>query len=120
VLLNARFALPSGQYAFEIEPRSGSGSPSGLSGSLVLQAGRSGGALTEWNVDVPAGRPFQGTFDLPVDVNFVGFRAAPGLESEVGQLRLSPVRVVPVLDRIAAHDVPGSHLRSQVSSPHLL
>ena len=108
VLLNARFALPSGRYACEIEPRSGAGSPSGLSGSLVLQAGRSGGALTEWNVDVPAGRRWQGTFDLPVDVNFVGFRAAPGLESEVGELRLSPVRVVPVLERIVAHDVLAS------------
>ena len=108
VLLNARFALPSGRYAFEIAPRSGGSSPSGLSGSLVLQAGRSGGALNEWNVDAQAGRPWQGTFDLPVDVNFVGFRAAPGLEAEVGELRVRPVRVVPVLERIAAHEVLAS------------
>jgi hypothetical protein len=105
VLLNARFALPSGRYAVELAPRSGSDAPPSLTGNLVLQAGRSGGALTEWNVDAQAGGRWQGTFDLPVDVNFVGFRASPGLEPVVGDLRVRPIRIVPNLDRVAAYEV---------------
>jgi hypothetical protein len=105
VLLNARFALPSGRYTVELLPRSADGSAPGLSGSLVLQAGRSGGTLTEWNVAATAGSRFQGTFDLPVDVNFVGFRASRDLESAVGELRVRPVRVMPTLDRVAAYEV---------------
>jgi len=105
VLLNARFALPSGRYAFELTPRSGADAPSQLKGTLVLQAGRSDGALSEWQVDAEPGSPWQGSFDLPVDVNFVGLRASPGLESAVGELRVRPERVVPSLDRVAAYEV---------------
>ncbi|MFO7695114.1 MAG: hypothetical protein R6V57_18675 [Vicinamibacterales bacterium] len=108
VLLNARFALPSGRYAFELGPRTGVEPQTGLSGNLQLQAGRSGGALAEWQVDAPAGSLWHGTFDLPVDVNFVGFRASAGLESDVGSLRVRPVRVVPNLDRVAAYEVLSS------------
>jgi hypothetical protein len=104
VLLNARFALPSGRYALELLPRAASGQAS-LSGHLILQAGRTGGALTEWTVDAPPGGRWQGTFDLPVDVNFVGFRASPELEAGVGELRVRPMRVVPNLDRVAAYEV---------------
>jgi hypothetical protein len=105
VLLNARFALPSGRYAVELTPRSGAQPAARLAGDLVLQAGRSGGSLTEWNVDVEAGGRWQGTFDLPVDVNFVGFRASAGLEAAVGELRVRPMRVAPTLDRVAAYEV---------------
>jgi hypothetical protein len=105
VLLNARFALPSGRYVVELLPRPAGASPAGLSGNLVLQAGRSGGALSEWTVNVAAGSRFEGTFDLPVDVNFVGFRASPDLESAIGELRLRPLRVMPTLDRVAAYEV---------------
>jgi hypothetical protein len=105
VLLNARFALPSGRYALELTPRTGDEATATLAGSLVLQAGRSGGALTEWNVDAQAGGRWQGTFDLPVDVNFVGFRASAGLEAAVGELRVRPMRVAPALDRVAAYEV---------------
>ena len=103
VLLNARFALPSGRYALELEPRAGAEGPGqALRAASLLQAGRYGGALTEWNVDAQAGGRWQGTFDLPVDVNFVGFRASAGLEAAVGELRVRPMRVVPTLDRVAA------------------
>jgi hypothetical protein len=44
-------------------------------------------------------------FDLPVDANFVGFRASDALASQIGRLRVSPERVIPTLDRIAAYDV---------------
>jgi hypothetical protein len=108
VLLNARFALPSGRYEIELTPRAGAGESSSLSGNLLLQAGRSGGALTEWNVEAPAGGRWQATFDLPVDVNFVGFRASSTLESAVGELRVRPMRVTPSLDRVAAYEVLAS------------
>jgi len=108
VLLNARFALPSGRYVVELAPRTGTEPEAGLSGHLQLQAGRSGGALAEWNVEAPAGSRWQGTFDLPVDVNFVGFRASDGLEAGIGSLRVRPVRVVPNLDRVAAYEVLAS------------
>jgi hypothetical protein len=105
VLLNARFALPAGRYIVELLPRSASGPDAALVGHLVLQAGRSGGSLTEWNVDADVGKRWQATFDLPVDVNFVGLRADPELEARVGELRVLPVRVVPTLDRVAAYEV---------------
>ena len=107
VLLNARFALPSGRYALELAPRAGLGPGAGLSGNLVLQAGRSGGALTEWNIETPAGSRWRGTFDLPVDVNFVGFRASPGLEAGIGELR-STRACRPESDRVAAYEVLAS------------
>jgi hypothetical protein len=105
VLLNARFALPAGRYLFELKPLSVDGSPQGLRGNLVLQAGRAGGALDSWDVEAAAGNRFEGAFGLPVDVNFVGFRAAADLASAVGELRVRPLRVVPNLDRAAAYEV---------------
>jgi hypothetical protein len=108
VLLNARFALPAGRYILDLEPPAGGGSRASLSGSLALQAGRNGGTLTEWSVDAPAGGRWQATFDLPVDMNFVGFRASAGLEAAVGELRVRPMRVVPNLDRVAADEVLSS------------
>jgi len=105
VLLNARFALPAGRYTVELLPRTASGPGSALIGHLVLQAGRSGGSLTEWDVEADVGERWQATFDLPVDVNFVGLRADPELEARIGELRVLPVRVVPTLDRVAAYEV---------------
>ena len=108
VLLNARFALPAGRYSVELLPRSASGPGSALFGHLALQAGRSGGSLTEWDVDAGVGERWQATFDLPVDVNFVGLRADPELEARIGELRVLPIRVVPTLDRVVAYDVLAS------------
>jgi hypothetical protein len=105
ILLNGRFALPAGRYTIELLPRSAGGSGPALVGHLALQAGRSGGSLTDWDVKAGVGERWQATFDLPVDVNFVGFRADPELEARVGELRILPVRVVPTLDRVAAYEV---------------
>ena len=105
VLLNARFALPTGRYSLELTPRSKSGPGAALAGQLVLQAGRSGGSLATWDVKAGDGERWQTTFDLPVDVNFVGLRASPYLEAQVGELRVSPMRVVTSLDRVAAYEV---------------
>jgi len=72
---------------------------------LLLLAGQSGGSLSEWQLDTGAGNRWSGTFDLPVDVNFVGFRASPDLEAAIGELRIRPQRIVPNLDRVAAYEV---------------
>ena len=105
VLLNARFALPTGRYALDITPRAAAGASTGLSGHLALQAGQSGGSLSEWQVTTGGGGRWSGTFDLPVDVNFLGLRASPDLEAAIGELRIRPQRVVPNLDRVAAYEV---------------
>jgi hypothetical protein len=105
VLLNARFALPAGRYSLELTPAEAAGTPANLSGRLALQAGQTGGPLTEWQVGAEGGSRWTGTFDLPVDVNFVGFHASPALEPAVGELRVRPLRVVPTLDRAAAYEV---------------
>ncbi|MCX6552061.1 MAG: hypothetical protein NTY02_13855 [Acidobacteria bacterium] len=105
VLLNARFALPAGRYVVELAPRRASAAEPGLSGRLTAQAGRMGGALTEWDVASAAGSNWQGRFDLPVSVNFLGFRAAGPLGEQIGELRLRPNSVVPMLDRVAAEEV---------------
>lgn len=107
LLLNARFGLPAGRYRVVLSP---SADPAGqtLSGGLALQGGRHGGTLATWDVDAAAGSRWQETFDLPVDVGFVGFRASDNLAASVGDLRIIPLRVIPTLDRPAAYDVLGS------------
>lgn len=104
LLLNARFALPAGRYDVELTPRPATGG-AGLTGRLALQVGRTPGSLTEWDIEEGPGARWRGTFDLPVGVNFVGFRAPASLNDEVSELRIRPQRVVPMLDRIAAYDV---------------
>jgi hypothetical protein len=108
VLLNARFDLPSGRYALTLAPRDPAGPDTALAGHLVLQAGRVGGSLMEWNVQAGAGETWQTTFDLPVDINYVGLRASRDLETRVGELRVSPLRIVTNLDRVAAYEVLAS------------
>ena len=62
----------------------------------------------EWSVQAGAGETWQTTFDLPVDINYVGLRASRDLEARVGELRLSPLSVVTNLDRVAAYEVLAS------------
>lgn len=104
LLLNARFALPAGRYRVELTPVPGAS----LGGHLALQGGRHGGTLTSWTVTAGSGGRWQDTFDLPVDLSFVGFRASGDLDAVVGEIHLTPVRVLPTLERTAAEDVLGS------------
>ncbi len=107
LLLNARFALPAGRYTVRLTP--GGDAPEGrLEGHLALQGGRHGGALAEWRVKTEGA--WQDTFDLPVDVSFVGLRASDGLAAATAGLSIMPARVMPTLDRIAAGEVLGSTL----------
>lgn len=106
VLLNARFALPAGRYLVQLSPVTGG--QSAMTGTLGLQAGRHGTPALEWPVSATGGGNWEATFDLPVDIAFVGFRASPSLGPAIGELRLRPVRIVPMLDRTAAYDVLGT------------
>ncbi len=101
LLLNARFILPSGRYLLRLEPRDGSGGTP-LSGTLALQFGRIGPPLAEWTV---SGGSWEKAFDLPVDASFVGFKASPELDAAVGLMRIRPLAVTPMLDRIATSEV---------------
>ena len=107
LLLNARFGLPAGRYRVVLSPVAGPAEHA-LSGGLILQGGRHGGTLAAWNVDAAPGSRWNDTFDLPVDIGFVGFRASGTLAATVGNLRIVPLRVIPTLDRPAAYDVLGS------------
>jgi hypothetical protein len=105
LLFNARFALPAGRYTVGLTP--GPGAPDGrLVGHLAVQGGRHGGTLAEWRVSATGA--WRDTFDLPVDVSFVGLRASEGLAAAAGNLSIVPARVMPMLDRIAAAEVLGS------------
>lgn len=105
VLLNARFSLPAGRYVVELRPLPGRS----IAGPLELQGGRQAGpALDTWVVESDPGAPWRGSFDLPVDLSFVGLRAESGMADAVGELRIKPERVVPTLSRTPAYDVVAS------------
>ncbi len=106
LLLNARFALPAGQYRLTLHP--GAGESTALSGALRLRGGRHGGELRTWDVAAAPGQSWSETFALPVDFNFVGFTASPELAASVGHLQVTPTRVVPALERTASNDVLGA------------
>lgn len=105
VLLNARFSLPSGRYDVVLRPLP----DRSLAGPLELQGGlQRGPALDAWAVESTPGAPWRGSFNLPVDLSFVGFRADAGMADAVGELRIRPERVVPTLNRTPAYDVVAS------------
>ncbi|MEW5982849.1 MAG: hypothetical protein AB1806_10825 [Acidobacteriota bacterium] len=105
VLFNARLALPSGRYRVELQ----ASDSRRLSGQLNLQGGRqSGSALDSWPVEAAPGETWGGSFDLPVDLSFVGFLASPDLSPAIAELRVRPERVVPMLSRTAAYEVIAS------------
>lgn len=106
LLLNARFALPAGQYRVTLQPKADG--RAAVSGALRLRGGRHGGELRVWAVGAPPGQPWSGTFGLPVDFNFVGFTASADLATSVDVLRVTPVTVVASLDRTASNDVLGA------------
>ena len=90
VLLNARYALPAGQYDVEIGGAPGNTS---IRGTVGLQVGRIGSPFHEWEVDLAPGAVWQTTFTLPVDAEFVGFVATPPLDTATS-LRLRPLQIV--------------------------
>jgi hypothetical protein len=99
VFLNARFALPAGDYEVEIggvRAVDGAGTPT--AGTVGLQVGRLGSPLREWRASIEPGGSWRAAFSLPVDAEFVGFRTSSSLEAAT-TLRLQPVRVTSVTQR---------------------
>lgn len=91
VMLNARFRLPAGDYEVEIE---GSDVGQDVSGTLGLQVGREGHPLRTWSLQLASGQTWRQQFNLPIDAEFVGFRASPDIERATAALRLRPVAIV--------------------------
>jgi hypothetical protein len=116
VLLNARYALPAGEYQVEI-----GGIPGGEAarGTVALQVGRMGSPLLEWNVEIPPGGSWQRRFALPVDAEFVGFVAPPPIASATS-LRIRPVSVVDRSRREANVHGLGLNVLSAVAFPTAL
>ncbi len=92
VLLNARFRLPAGDYEVEIEGADVAGQPVGS--TVGLQVGREGRPLRTWSIQLASRDTWRQRFSLPIDAEFVGFRAAPELERAIAALRLRPLSIV--------------------------
>ena len=92
LLLNARFALPAGEY--EIELTGADHSENISSAVLSLQIGREGSPLKTWPMSLSPGRPWRQRFALPLDSEFIGFVVTPEVEEAVVELRLRPVSIV--------------------------
>lgn len=92
VLLNARFGLPAGEY--DVELRRSPASRTVAQGAVGLQIGREGGPVETWPVVMSSGDEWRQRFRLPLDAEFVAFRADPELERSTTLLRLRPVQVV--------------------------
>jgi hypothetical protein len=91
VLLNARFRLPAGAYEVEID---GSNTEPVLDGSVGLQVGREGKPVQIWSMRLVPNGAWRQQFSLPIDAEFVGFRAPREVERGIQTLRLRPLTVV--------------------------
>jgi hypothetical protein len=103
VVLNARFRLPAGEYVLDLK-----GSESAATvphPSIALQIGREGRPLEAWPLALVPGQQVQHGFRLPLDAEFVGFRASRQVEEAIAELRVSPVSVVEVRRRFRAPTV---------------
>jgi len=107
LLHNGRWSLPAGRYSVELSAGplpAGSGAQA-LTGELGLQLGRAGGPARGWPVDVSAPGMWGRTFDLPIDVGFVGFTASRDLTAAAPVLRLRPQQIVDEHDRLPPLEV---------------
>lgn len=103
VVLNARFRLPAGRYALDLK---GSDAAASLpSASMSLQLGREGRPIEGWPLALRPGESSRHEFDVPLDAEFVGFRAIRQVEPALGELRVTPVSVLETRKRFAAPTV---------------
>jgi hypothetical protein len=100
LLYRARWSLPAGQYRLELMLPDSSRR---LSGELGLQLGQHGEPIERWNLDA-VGR-WSTTIDLPIDVRFVGLRASDDLTALRPRVRLRPLRIIDVSDRLGGTEV---------------
>jgi hypothetical protein len=117
LLYNARFALPAGRYAVELiaappKPNAMQTSDTGsspqvreLKGSLALQLGRIGAPARQWDIDISLPGIWGRGFDLPIDVNLVGFHGSPEVEQAGPSLRIRAVSIVDAHARLPDEEV---------------
>lgn len=103
LLYNARYSLPAGHYQVELLASRSAGSVTGE--RLALQLGRAGPITQEWEVTLSAPGVWGRTFDLPVDMGLVGFKATEGLTNAGFDLRLRPVSIVDAHRRVPVQQV---------------
>ena len=80
---------------------------------MALQVGREGRPLETWPLTLGRGQHAQREFDLPLDAEFVGFRAARAVEGTIAELSVSPRDVVESRKRFPA----GTVLSAAVFAP---
>ncbi len=103
VVLNARFRLPAGRYVLDLK---GSEAAASIpAASMALQLGRDGRPIESWPLVLLPGQRSQRDFDVPLDAEFVGFRAAREAEQAIAELRVSPRSVVETRKRVPAGTV---------------
>jgi hypothetical protein len=103
VVLNARFRLPSGKYALDLQgSESATAAPNA---SMALQIGREGRPIETWPIKLGRGGHARQEFDVPLDAEFVGFRAPRHVEGTIAELRVSPLTVVDTRKRFRANTV---------------
>jgi len=100
VVLNARFRLPAGSYDLDVEGSKLAGTVPDA--AIFLQIGREGGALTSWPLTMTPGTHAHHRFELPLDAEFVAFRAAPSIEPTIASMRITPVSVIQARKRLPA------------------
>jgi hypothetical protein len=91
VVLNARFRLPAGQYQVDMQGSDLAGTVPRA--SVALQVGREGRPLETWRLQLMPGSWAQYRFRLPLDAEFVGFRASRQVEQTIAALRISALQV---------------------------
>jgi hypothetical protein len=103
VVLNARFRLPAGSYELDLKGADSAGTVPDA--AIFLQLGREGGALISWPLTMTPGGHEQHRFDVPVDSEFVAFRAAPSVEPTIAAMRITPLSVVETRKRLLTPSV---------------
>lgn len=111
VVLNARFRLPAGTYVLDLKGSDSAGTVPDA--SMALQVGREGRPLETWPLTLGRGQRVQREFDLPLDAEFVGFRAPRAVEGTIAELSVSPRDVVEARKRFPA----GTVLSAAVFAP---
>ena len=73
--------------------------------SMSLQLGREGRPFESWPLVLAPGQHSLRDFDVPLDAEFVGFRASRQAEQAIAELRVSPRSVVETRKRVPAGTV---------------
>ena len=106
VMLNARFRLPAGEYEVELTGAEALDDPA--EHEIGLQVGREGRPVRTWTARLARGETWTQQFTIPLDAQFIGFRATPDVERLVAHLQLRPLRIVDAGRRLRADTVISS------------